>query len=114
MTKLNKLLFLISAIIIFIFLFLYIKNSTTKIIEPEKELPMFTLKDLKTYDGTDLSKPVYIGYEGYVYDVSSGRADFYNPGKDYHYLAGKDSTIELNIAGGSIIKRKYKIVGIYK
>ncbi len=76
-------------------------------------LPKFNADILSQFNGDDLSKPVYIAYEGYVYDVSSGREDFYNDGKDYHYLAGKDSTIELNMVGGAIIKEKYQIIGIY-
>lgn len=77
-------------------------------------LPVFNEQSIKEFNGTDLNKPVYIAFEGYVYDVSPGRADFYNDGMSYHYLAGRDSTVDLHIAGGSIIKRKYKIVGVYK
>lgn len=77
-------------------------------------MTVYNSQSIKEFDGTDLSKPVLIAYDGYVYDVSVGRDTFYNVGKDYHYLAGKDSTVELNIVGGNIIKTKYKIVGIYK
>jgi predicted heme/steroid binding protein len=80
----------------------------------ELAMPVYSQDSLKLYDGTNQSLPVYMAYEGYVYDVSAGREDFYNVGKDYHYLAGRDSTDELNLVGGSIIKKKYKIVGTYK
>lgn len=78
------------------------------------ELPVYTIESIKQFDGSDPNKPIYIGYDGNVYDVSPGRDAFYGPNKAYNYLTGKDSTTELNIAGGSIIKNKYKIVGILK
>lgn len=80
----------------------------------ESGLPVFTKTTIQSFDGSDTNKPIYIAYEGYVYDVSPGRNEYYNIGKDYNYLTGKDSTAELNIVGGSIIKKKYKIVGVYK
>ena len=65
---------------------------------------------LATYDGTDPSKPILLAFEGNVYDVSAGR-EFYAPGGVYHMLAGTDATALLHIAGGSIIRKKYPIVG---
>lgn len=70
----------------------------------------FTVEELKQYDGTDENKPIYLAYNGDVYDVTPGK-DYYNSQGVYHYLAGRDSTTELNFAGGGIIKVKYKIVG---
>lgn len=101
-------------IAILIFLLTILNLNSNVITAMEVGLPIFTEDSIRQFDGTDENKPVYIAYEGYVYDVSSGRNDFYNVGKDYHYLAGKDSTTDLNIVGGSIIKKKYKIVGVYK
>jgi predicted heme/steroid binding protein len=80
----------------------------------DNNLPIYTIDVLSIYNGDDLTKPVLIAYDGYVYDVSPGREEFYNHGMDYHYLTGRDSTKELNIVGGSIIKKKYKIIGILK
>lgn len=77
-------------------------------------LPSYSEEQLKRYDGEDSSAPVLLALDGFVYDVSSGREEFYDPGKPYHFLAGKDSTNELKIAGAAIIKRKYKVVGILK
>lgn len=85
-----------------------VKSQTNN--EAAQILPDFSLSELSKYDGTDTSKPIYIGYEGRVYDVSAGR-DYYQPGGTYHSLAGKDSTIELNQFGGDIIKQKYPVVG---
>jgi len=78
-----------------------IVNNLTRIIRVE---------ELKGYNGTVENRPIYLAYEGYVYNVTEGK-EYYKPGGVYHSLAGKDSTKELNIAGGSLIKKKYPIVG---
>lgn len=116
MIKKVKLEIKIASIVIILLVFLLtILNLNSNIITAQEVgLPIYTIDSIKEFDGTDLNKPVFIAYEGYVYDVSEGRNDFYNVDRDYHYLAGKDSTAELNIVGGSIIKKKYKIVGRYK
>lgn len=75
-------------------------------------LPIYTASTLKQYDGTDDKLPVYIAFEGYVYDVSSGRS-FYAVGGTYHYIAGTDATKLLRVFGGNIIKQKYPIIGVY-
>ncbi len=72
---------------------------------------VFHKADLAPFDGSDTSKPIYIGMNGLVYDTSSGR-DFYKIGGVYHFLAGRDSSVELNMFGGAIIKRKYPVVGV--
>lgn len=92
----------------------YISLDTSVATAMQIGMPIYSEETIKSYNGGDLNLPVYIAYEGFVYDVTPGREDFYNEGKDYHYLAGRDSTIDLNIVGGSIIKKKYKIVGVYK
>jgi predicted heme/steroid binding protein len=76
------------------------------------ELPVFTKESLAQYDGTDTSLPIYVAFEGSVYDVTEGKR-FYAPGGAYHFLAGTDGTPMLRIAGGGIIKEKYPIVGTY-
>ncbi len=75
------------------------------------QLPVFSLSDLAAFNGTDSQKPIYLAMDGFVYDVSEGKK-FYEPGGSYHYLAGRDSSQELHIAGGMIIKQKYPVVGI--
>lgn len=79
-----------------------------------EDLPVFNQEQLAEYTGDDPAKPVYLALDGYVYDVSPGRADFYDPGESYHYLTGKDSSQLLHLVGGNIIKSKYKIVGVYR
>lgn len=71
---------------------------------------VFTVEELATYDGTDKTHPIYLAYDGNVYDVSAGYK-YYALGGMYHFLAGRDATSDLNIAGGSIVKRKYPVVG---
>jgi len=59
--------------------------------EEEKDPPRdFTLNQLREFDGTK-GKPIYIGLQGEVFDVSSG-ADFYGEGCSYHCFAGRDSS----------------------
>jgi predicted heme/steroid binding protein len=72
-------------------------------------LPVMKEADLAPFDGTDPTKPVYIGLNGLVYDVSAGRS-FYDVNGSYHYLAGKDSSTDLNMIGGDIIARKYPVI----
>lgn len=78
------------------------------------DIPVFDSKSISDFNAVDVNKPVYLAYEGCVYDVSSSRDKFYGVGMEYNYLVGKDSTDELHIAGGGIIKSKYKVVGKYK
>lgn len=81
-----------------------------KTINVDKSLKVFTVEELKKYNGSDQSLPIYLAYEGKIYDVSSGR-EYYKTGGVYHFLAGKDSTTELNMVGGAIIRRKYPVIG---
>ncbi|QQG41313.1 MAG: hypothetical protein HYV90_04050 [Candidatus Woesebacteria bacterium] len=100
-----KIIVAISIVAIFLFIWKLQTNSS---------LPVYDSVSLSYFGGSDATKPVLLAYQGYVYDVSPGRYKFYNPGQPYHDLAGKDSTSQLELVGGSIIKSKYKIVGIYK
>lgn len=69
-----------------------------------------TVDQLSEFNGTDPEKPIYIAMDGLIYDVSVGKK-YYQPDGAYHYIAGKDATTELHIAGGDIIKRKYPVIG---
>ncbi|KAL6544251.1 Bifunctional protein GlmU [Orobanche gracilis] len=51
----------------------------------------FTPEELKDYNGTDQSKPIYVAIRGQIYDVTSGKS-FYGPGGDYCVFAGKDAS----------------------
>jgi len=99
-------LFLILVLVGNLFFLFFFKPKSV----PIAELKNFTVDELKKFDGTSDNLPIYMAYNSDVYDVSAGR-EFYKVGGPYHDLAGKDSTSDLNIAGGGIIKVKYKIIG---
>ena len=75
-----------------------------------ENLPRYTATMLAKYDGTDSKLPIYLGLDGYVYDVTAGRS-FYGLEGEYHALAGRDSSKDLRVFGGNIIKNKYPIIG---
>ncbi|XP_058203539.1 probable steroid-binding protein 3 [Rhododendron vialii] len=50
-----------------------------------------TLQQLKQYDGTNPSKPIYLAMKGRIFDVTTGKS-FYGPGGDYAMFAGKDAS----------------------
>ncbi len=60
--------------------------------------------------GSGKYQQILLAFEGNIYDVSSGSA-YYAPGGAYHFLAGTDATVMLRIAGGSIVKQKYPVIG---
>ena len=96
-------------IIISYFAINYSINSKITTVSTANNLPNISLQALKEFNGDDDSKPIYIGLNGKVYDVSAGR-EFYRSDGPYHYLAGKDSSVELNLFGPEIITKKYKPV----
>jgi len=51
----------------------------------------FTLAELKKYDGSNPTSPIYMGCGGLVFDVTSG-ASFYGPGGPYGCFAGRDAS----------------------
>lgn len=78
----------------------------------EITLPTYTKETLAQYDGENPDRPIYIAFEGNVYDVTAGKK-FYEPGGAYHFLAGTDGTLLLRTFGGDLIKQKYPVVGSY-
>jgi len=106
-TALIKKLSLVTSLVCLLALGVYFSRSKSS---SPSHFPDFTPKYLATFSGVDSKKPIYIALNGLVYDVSEGR-EFYALGGAYHDLAGKDSSKELNLFGGEIIKRKYPIVG---
>ena len=76
-----------------------------------ENLPRYTPTMLAKYDGTDPKLPIYLGLDGHVYDVTTGRS-FYGLAGEYHALAGRDSSKDLRVFGGNIIKNKYPVVGV--
>ncbi len=70
----------------------------------------FTPTKLAQFDGSDPAKPIYLGLDGLVYDVTTGK-EYYDLQGRYHFLAGKDSSELLHLAGAGIIKVKYPVIG---
>jgi predicted heme/steroid binding protein len=50
-----------------------------------------TIEELAAFDGTDPDKPLYLGLNGSIYDVSAGRSH-YGPGGGYSFFGGHDGT----------------------
>ncbi|KDQ54287.1 hypothetical protein JAAARDRAFT_38445 [Jaapia argillacea MUCL 33604] len=63
---------------------------------PPKDDP-FTLEQLKGYDGSDESKPIYVSIKGTVFDVTH-KKDVYGPGRSYNIFAGKDGSKGLGMS----------------
>ncbi|MFZ2199664.1 MAG: cytochrome b5 domain-containing protein [Microgenomates group bacterium] len=112
-TKTGKIFISAVFILLVVDWFIY-KQISNQLVVVNSDLPTIDSKELLKYDGNDPNVPIYLALDGYVYDVSPGRADFYGPGQSYHDIVGKDSSALLHIIGGDIVKRKYKIVGVYR
>jgi membrane-associated progesterone receptor component len=65
-----------------------------------------TAAQLRAYDGSDPSKPIYLAIRGKVYDVTSGRS-FYGPGGSYAMFAGREAARAL----GKMSKEEADISG---
>ncbi|KAI1794252.1 cytochrome b5-like heme/steroid binding domain-containing protein [Ganoderma leucocontextum] len=57
----------------------------------------FTVEQLKHFDGTDPSKPIYVAIKATVFDVTR-KADTYGKGKSYNLFAGKDASRALGMS----------------
>lgn len=109
----------VSRIFIYSLLSLIVAVSAGGIVAMSQHAPKFfpghqTLDagSLSEFSGTDPDKPIYLALDGFVYDVTAGK-EFYQTGGQYHFLAGRDASAELHIAGAGIIRRKYPIVATY-
>ncbi|ORY43412.1 cytochrome b5 [Rhizoclosmatium globosum] len=56
----------------------------------ERKLITLTAEELKQYDGSDPSKPIYLAIKGRVYDVSAGE-QYYGKNGGYKFFAGVDA-----------------------
>ncbi len=74
------------------------------------ELKKFTVKELEEYAGKD-DKPVYVAYQGKVYDLSQSSLWAGGEHMGIHH-AGKDITEELELAPhGEEVLERVKLVG---
>ena len=75
------------------------------------ELKKFTLNELKKYDGRE-GRPVYIAYNGKVYDVSESFLWMEGDHQGQH-VAGKDLTDDMKLAPhGEEALERVKLVGV--
>lgn len=112
--KIKIILFIVIFLINTFAIYIIFRPKTTSVSNPSQintNLSTISQKDLGKYNGDDPTLPIYIALDGNVYDVTEGKV-FYEPGGAYHYLAGKDSSLELKLFGADIIKRKYPIVAV--
>jgi len=56
--------------------------------DPEK---VWTAEELKKYDGSNPTSPIYLACKGVVYDVTAGEG-FYGPGGPYGVFSGRDAS----------------------
>ncbi|KAI0779605.1 progesterone binding protein [Fomes fomentarius] len=63
---------------------------------PPRDDP-FTLEQLKQFDGSDPSRPIYVAIKGTIFDVTR-KVDTYGKGKSYNLFAGKDASRALGMS----------------
>lgn len=75
-------------------------------------MKMFTLEELKQFDGKD-GKPAYVAYNGKVYDVS--QSGLWDSGSHFEHLAGMDLTnVFKDAPHGEEVLERVQIVGELK
>ncbi|KAF9451999.1 cytochrome b5 [Macrolepiota fuliginosa MF-IS2] len=71
----------------------FLWESESKWLQLRTYLPknerLFSETMLAQFDGSDPDKPIYLAFDGEVFDVTKGRA--YQPGGSYHHFAGADA-----------------------
>jgi membrane-associated progesterone receptor component len=86
------LVFLVMIVSLILFAsFYYYKRYKTQIVQDVKVDRELTLQQLKEFNGEDTSKPLYVGINGKVYDVSEER-EMYSKPSSYHVFTGTDAT----------------------
>jgi predicted heme/steroid binding protein len=72
-------------------LFRSLPESTHWLIRVVQQGPIYlTDAELTAFDGKDPSKPIYVGLNGSIYDVSASRKT-YGPDGSYSFFAGRDA-----------------------
>ena len=62
---------------------------------PVGEARDYTAAELRTFDGSDRSRPVLLAIEGRIFDVTPGRS-FYGKGGPYEMFAGRECAVALS------------------
>lgn len=63
----------------------------------EEGLRYYTLTELSQYDGNDPDKPILLGMNGDIFDVTEKGKQYYGKDAAYQVFAGKDSTRALTL-----------------
>ncbi|KAI0211413.1 Membrane-associated progesterone receptor component 1 [Lamellibrachia satsuma] len=69
---------------------------------------VYTLEELKRYDGNGGEETILVGLNGKVYDVTAGK-NFYGTGGPYAVFAGRDATIGLATFNMAKMKRETNV-----
>jgi len=87
-----------------------VAGPEVKVEPPKEDLKPFPLKELQRFDGQE-GRPLYIGYKGKVYDLSSSPL-FQGEKRMRCHIAGKDLTREIELAPhGEDLVLKFPVVG---
>ncbi len=103
----------IGSLFVFISLITFQSQKAENLVFDNKNLESFTPDELVYYNGTNPERPIYLGLDGLVYDVTIGQ-EYYKLGGKYHALAGRDASLELHLVGAGIVRRKYPVIGYLK
>jgi len=77
------------------------------------DLKVFDEEELKAYDGSDPSKPVYVAYCGKVYDVTS--SPLFLEGMHFEHYCGCDLTEFMEDAPHDAgVMEELNVVGVFK
>mmetsp|Transcript_33597 Transcript_33597/g.78717 ORF Transcript_33597/g.78717 Transcript_33597/m.78717 type:complete len:289 (+) Transcript_33597:3-869(+) len=66
-------------------------GDPSKVVSSRSGGRLFTKEELKAFDGSDSSKPLYLAIAGKVFDVTRG-SKHYGPGGGYSFFAGIDGS----------------------
>ena len=87
-----------------------LERPEVKVEPPKEDLKPFPLKELQRFDGQE-GRPLYVGYKGKVYDLSSSPL-FQGEKRMRCHIAGKDLTREIELAPhGEDLVLKFPVVG---
>lgn len=87
-----------------------LERPEVKVEPPQEDLKPFPLKELQRFDGQE-GRPLYVGYKGKVYDLSSSPL-FQGEKRMRCHIAGKDLTREIELAPhGEDLVLKFPVVG---
>ena len=81
---------LVGLFLLYIFLQYLLKPKPKKKIPKKNESGIYTLEELKKFNGEGES-PIFVGIKGEIYDVTSKR-EMYGPGGSYFIFAGHEAT----------------------